>query len=184
MKLLQLEKALKLFGKTNEERIAKSLFIDSIIYHLKGDAEAGFNRPLRPFFIEKKLLNYEVLEVYWLILEKLKLVEISDDGITFFDVWSEPIHPMVLIGLAEKSVTDFSDKLSEDENLVELLAMRHRLHKKDIIMLISKFVIEQKTFQKKYKSYSDCIRHFTFWCNHAVDKLPKTNKINNNLLGE
>jgi|LakMenEpi03Aug12_release.lakeMendotaPanAssembly.Ray.scaffolds.fasta_scaffold97229_2 hypothetical protein len=178
MNLLVLDKIFTGFPKNGDHRIAKSLYIDAIIYRLK---ENGVS-PLQPFYLEKKLVNWDMWKDHWKLLSDYKIITIEENGIRFNCVWEDSIHPIWFVGLKDKDPQEFHNQLINDQNLVELSAMKYRINPKQIILLIDRFVLEQKTFQKKYKNYSDCIKHFTYWIPQAVEKLPKES--NTKLLGE
>jgi len=63
--------------------------------------------------------------------------------------------------------------------------MKHNISKRQLETLIDLFVKAQTTFDKKYQNFADCIKHFTYWIPHNLDKTTKENiKSSSKLLGE
>lgn len=126
------------------------------------------------------------------ILENAGLVNVYLNGVGFKRVWAnyidnrylETIPPINYIGAMElQQNNDIKKQLLENEQLVELCAMKYKVAKDLYPKMVDLFLTEQIAFGKKYVSISDCIKHFSFWIPHNLNAL-NVEKKKPKLLGE
>jgi hypothetical protein len=125
-------------------------------------------------------------------LEDAGLVNIYSNGIAFKRVWAnyidtrylETIPPINYIGAMElQENNDIKKQLLENEQLVELCAMKYKVGKEAFPRMVDLFLTEQIAFGKKYSSIMDCVKHFSFWIPHNFNAL-NVEKKKPKLLGE
>ena len=84
-------------------------------------------------------------------------------------------------------IEHFKADLINNNSIIELASMKYSIKKDDLPALIELFIAEQKTFDKKYSGFSDCIKHFTYWLPNNIKKLttqtPTTVKSKGKILG-
>jgi len=126
------------------------------------------------------------------ILETAGLVNIYLNGVGFKRVWAnyidirylETIPPINYIGAMElQENNDIKKQLLENEQLVELCAMKYKVTKDVFPKMVDLFLTEQIAFGKKYSSIIDCVKHFSFWIPHNLNAL-NVEKKKPKLLGE
>ena len=184
----------KIFEEAEKQISAasKMIYINCLMHHFREKSATVVNAVAFEIF-KNDLKNYDKFVKNFEELHKAGLVIVSHERITFQNMWGQHIdrtkldkvNPMHFVGSFEFSLAStYKDEMLNSQSLIELLQMKHRLSKQHFIKLLELFVKEQDTFESKYKSYGECTKHFTFWLNNNIDKLPKdTVKSSAKLLG-
>ena len=167
------------------------IYINCLTHHFKNLEPSILNS----MGFELSFEDYPKLKKFlpeWRILESEGLVSIYSNGIGFKRVWAnyidtrylETIPPINYIGAMElQQNNDIKKQLLENEQLVELCAMKYKVAKDLYPKMVDLFLTEQIAFGKKYVSISDCIKHFSFWIPHNLNAL-NVEKKKPKLLGE
>ena len=83
----------------------------------------------------------------------------------------------------DDNINLYAIKIMSDKDSTHWISIK----KDDLPALIELFIAEQKTFDKKYSGFSDCIKHFTYWLPNNIKKLttqtPTTVKSKGKILG-
>lgn len=174
---------------------AKILYINCLIYHFKNKS-ASVSNAVAFDLTDEDLCGLKNYEKLFKELEKAELIQLGVDKVAFHNVWGKYINSDDLKKVpaenyvAELNLRDiqyFKDDLKSNESIIELSIMKYKISKDDIVKLMDIFIQEQITFQKKYYSYSDCIKHFTFWLPTNFKNIPqiqdKTVKSKGKILG-
>jgi hypothetical protein len=179
-------------SRINLSAKTQMIYINCLIHHFK-DLEATEGNSTAFSLFENDFGDYSKFKTNIQELHKAGLVLITSSNITFINLWSNLIDKS-LYGKEFKtqeniftmqSVKFFEKELLQSENLIELSAMKYKLSKTQVIKLIELFVKEQEAFQKKYNSFSDCIKHCTYWMGSNHHKTPKESvKSTNKMLGK
>jgi hypothetical protein len=115
-------------------------------------------------------------------LHKAGLIEIGTNKIAFHNTWGkhidktqlEKVNPDEFVGNFNfLGIENFEKDLKENNQIIELSQMKYKIRKEDVQKLMELFIMEQKTFNKKYTGLSDCIKHFTYWLPSQIKQMPK-----------
>lgn len=109
---------------------------------------------------------------YFNELQDAGLVMLNDRTITFINHWNrhidkrqvEPTADATLLNLmAYKHVREFEEELLKNEEIFELMDMKHKLKKDAVKKLMTLFIKEQSAVDKHYPNHSSCFLHFISW---------------------
>jgi hypothetical protein len=167
---------------------AQMLYINCLMHHFKYLDAKQYNTNAFDIMIDE-FPNYEKYVGLLKELDNASLIEMSNGRILFYNVWSPFINKLLLDNptqeIVQKSVVEFKEELMLSEQLIELSAMKYKLSKTQVGKLIELFVKEQEAFKKCYLTYSDCIKHLTYWMGTNHHKIPKEIvKSTNKMLGK
>jgi len=153
---------------------SQMVYINCLHYHFKELEPSVINSMgFELSFEDNPKLKDFMAEFY--ILEDAGLVNIYSNGIAFKRVWVnyidtrylETIPPINYIGAMELQEShDLRKQFLENEQLIELCAMKYKVAKDVYPKMVDLFFTEQIAFGKKYSSVADCIKHFSFWIPH------------------
>lgn len=173
--------------------MAKMLYINILTHHFK-DKKATVVNAIAFDIFKNDIPNYNKYIVFFEELHKGNLVNIGNDRISFFNCWGKHINrdlldkvtPDVYVaGFQFQTPSQFKEDLKTNVGLHELCAMKNKISIKQVTDLIDLFIKEQVTFDKKYTSFADCVKHFTYWLPNNINKTTNENiKSNKKLLGE
>jgi hypothetical protein len=186
----------KIFNEDAEIKLstmAKMLYVNCLTHHFKGKTPTVSNAVAFDIF-KNDIPNYMKYERVFEELHKAGLVVVGINAVSFVNCWGKHIDRSLLdkvspqeyvAGFQFQTPEQFKDELLKNQTLYELTAMKHKISKRQLETLIELFVKEQTTFDKKYQNFADCIKHFTYWIPHNLDKTTKENiKSSSKLLGE
>lgn len=125
-------------------------------------------------------LEYEEIpnvDKYLVHLHELVLAGICDfttEGIVFLDVWSKHVSPSRFVKHDTiRNVSDFQESMMKSDMLIDAVAMRLHLSKKDVNDLMLVFFTEQEAIGRFYINELECRKHFLNWCQHHPIKEQK-----------
>jgi hypothetical protein len=181
----------KIFNKVANCKLspkAQMLYINCLTHHFKHLEAKQYNCNAFDFMVYE-FPNYDKYVTLLKELDNASLIELSNGRILFYNVWSSFINKSLLDNptqeIVQKSVIEFKEELLLSEQLIELSAMKYKLSKGQVAKLIEFFVKEQEAFKKHYLTYTDCIKHLTYWMGTNHHKIPKEIvKSNNKMLGK
>lgn len=174
---------------------SKMLYLNCLTYYFKDKKATAITNS--SFEINKsEIKKYVKFEPYFKELELSELLIIKENSICFINAWDEYIDKSLIekvpvdsfVGsITLHSVEMHIEEIKKNETLIELFKIRYGIDKEEIKKLVEIFYVEQKTFDKKYNNYSDCIKHFTFWVasqmKNKPQKIDKTIKSQGKILG-
>ena len=171
---------------------SQMIYINCLIHHFK-DLEPAEGNSVAFSLFEEDFGDYSKFKTNIQELHKAGLVMITSSNITFINLWASLIDK-TLYGKEYKTqeniftmqnVQNYEKELMESENLIELSMMKYKISKTQVSKLIELFVKEQEAFEKKYNTFSDCIKHCTYWMGANHHKTAKeTVKSSNKMLGK
>lgn len=174
---------------------AKMLYINCIMHHFR-NKEAKVNNAVAFEMFEEDFGDFSRFRVPMQELHKAGLIEIGVNKIAFNNTWGkhidrsqlEKVNAMEYVaGFSFNGIEHFKADLINNNSIIELASMKYSIKKDDLPTLIELFIAEQKTFDKKYSGFSDCIKHFTYWLPNNIKKLttqtPTTVKSKGKILG-
>jgi hypothetical protein len=171
---------------------SQMIYINCLIHHFK-DLEATESNSVAFHLFEEDFGDYLKFKTNIQELHKAGLVMITSSNITFINLWATLIDKTLYDkeyvtsenAYSLKDVKAYEKELFESEQLIELSMMKYKLSKTQAHRLIELFVKEQQAFQKKYNTFSDCIKHCTYWIGMNHHKSAKETVISNNkMLGK
>ena len=197
LNLITLQVIDKIFSMESAEELsnrAKSLYINCLMHHFRGKAATVTNATAFDLF-KVDIRNWHSFESLFVELYKSDLVVISNDRVTFNNVWGQlidrtkldKVSPEMYVGAVEvNGVDNYLTELLTNQSLYEMICMRHKIKREQFESLAALFAKEQKAFGKKYMSLADCTRHFAYWIPTNLGKPPIGNhvKSSSTLLGE
>jgi len=160
---------------------AKILYINCLINHFK-DKKATVVNAVGFDMFEQDFGDFNKYRSFFQELHKARLVELGIDKISFYNSWGKHIDRNLLenvspeeyvAGFNFNSIDKFSDDLRANRSMIELCQMKYHINTENIIKLIDLFITEQRTFDKKYIGFSDCVKHFTYWLPSQIKQMPK-----------
>ena len=186
--LFIIDKILNQVAKCKLSSKAQMLYINCLMYHFKYLDAKQYNCNAFDIMIDE-FPNFDKYVDLIKELDNASLVELSNGRILFYNVWSSFIDKSLLDNptqeIVQQSVVVFKEELLASQQLVELSMMKYKLSKLQVLKLIELFVKEQESFKKTYLTYSDCIKHCTYWMASSHHKIPKESiKSTNKMLGK
>lgn len=160
---------------------AKMLYINCLTHHFK-NKPAKITSIIAFELFHSDIANYIKYQHLFIELHKADLVSITEISIKFNNVWSKHIDLSKLdkvnpdeyvAGFQFESISRFKEDLLNNTNLIELSMMKNKLSKEQSKKLIELFILEQETYDKKYSSLSDCIKHCSYYLSMNSAKVPK-----------
>jgi len=117
-------------------------------------------------------------------LHKAGLITLTNNthSYLFNNVWGKyidrdqlpKVNPETYFGsFSFKPVEHFEKDLLEQESMIELCCMKHKLNRTQVIFLTQLFIAEQKTLDKKYNNVSEVIKHCTAYVGYNSQKAPQ-----------
>jgi hypothetical protein len=174
---------------------AKMLYINCLTHHFK-EKSATVSNAIAFEMFEEDFGDFSRFRVPMQELHRAGLIEIGVNKIAFHNTWGkyidrtqlEKVNAMEYVaGFSFNGIEHFKADLVNNNSIIELASMKYSIKKEDLPALIELFIAEQKTFDKKYSGFSDCIKHFTYWLPNNIKKLttqtPTTVKSKGKILG-
>ena len=183
LKVINLYVIDKIFEEAEEKlgQRAKILYINCLINHFR-DKKATVTNAVGFDMFESDFGDFNKYRNYFQELHKARLLELGMDKISFYNSWGKHIDRALLenvspdeyvAGFNFNSIDKFIDDLRNNQSMIELCQMKYQINKENISKLIELFITEQKTFDKKYTGFSDCVKHFTYWLPSQIKQMPK-----------
>ena len=154
---------------------AKTLYQNCLIFHFKSKKINEKN--LMSFHIFKgDVKNYYKWENTFKELENAKLITIHIQTIELHNNWGQFIDKKQLIISQEQNLLEstlktadyFFEQLNQNQSLIDVTGMKHRIKKEIVIQMIELFVSEQKAIGTKYAKVEECNKHFMNWVTYNI----------------
>lgn len=180
--LITLQVVEDIFSPTiNIQPLAKSLYINCLIKHFKGK-EALEENSQQFIFKTSDIPNYQKFYPLFLELHESQLVKINHGHIIFINKWGELIDRTKLLNsnLGQThggSVLDYTEALMKNTSMVDVVGMKNRLSKNQVLRMIEIFLLEQDATQTTYKDLGELSKHFIYWVNLNKDKVQLENEV-------
>lgn len=159
--------------------MSKIIYINCLIHNFENKKptianSVAFDLLTSDFDFEKFKKNFHELH-------KAELININGDVITFNNTWGKYIDRTKLDCNDEDSYKGESyifipahkieKKLfAENETLMDICKMKHKLKQAQTDNLIELFLKEQVALKKTYQGEQDCVKHFMNWLNYNKEK--------------
>jgi hypothetical protein len=181
LKLINLYVLDRIFSNSESKISAKAkmLYINCLTHHFK-EKSATVSNAIAFEMFEEDFGDFSKYRVSMQELHRAGLIEIGVNKIAFHNMWGqfidraqlEKVNPEEYVaGFSFNGIEHFQSELINNKSLIELAKMKYSIKEEDMPKLIQLFITEQKTFDKKYNGFSDCIKHFTFWLPNNTKKL-------------
>jgi hypothetical protein len=160
---------------------AKMLYINCIMHHFRNKDATVVNSVAFDMF-EEDFGDFSKYRVSMQELHKAGLIEIGANKIAFHNKWGQHIDRSKLekvtaehyvAGFSFNNIEYYEKDLKSNQSVVELAQMKYKISKDNIIQLTDLFIQEQKAFDKKYSSFADCAKHFSYWLPNQIKQAPK-----------
>ena len=180
--LITLQVVEDIFSPTmNTSPMAKSLYINCLIKHFKGK-EAVEENSQQFIFKTADIPNYKKFYPLFCELHQAQLVKINHGHIIFQNKWGELIDRTKLLnGNLGKSnggsVLDYAEALTQNTSMVDVVGMKNKLSKNQVLRMIEIFLLEQDATQTSYKDLGELSKHFIYWVNLNKDKVQMENEV-------
>lgn len=153
---------------------AMQLYQNLLQHHFSSQEEHVGN--LNEFVIKyQDIPSYEKYRKLLTELDVAKLIELSNDGMKFLDVWTKHIQLSRFREFSVmKTASEFQDEMQTSQQLIETVGMKARLKREEVNSLLATFIKEQDAIGKKYQNQADCRKHFMYWVLRNADKTEKS----------
>jgi hypothetical protein len=160
---------------------AKMLYINCIMHHFRNKEATVVNSVAFDMF-EEDFGDFSKYRVPMQELHKAGLIEIGANKIAFHNKWGQYIDRTKLekvsaehyvAGFSFNGIEHYEKDLKSNQSIIELAQMKYKISKENIIQLTDVFIKEQKAFDKKYSSFADCAKHFSYWLPNQIKQTPK-----------
>jgi hypothetical protein len=165
----------KIFDGLRVSSMSKSLYINCIIKHFK-DKDATLENSLAFELAFTEIKNFEKWLRNFSDLKNYGVVDISDDSVVFLNKWSQHIDSSKFGGIKVgssflKSALVFEEDLKQNSSMIDVVGMKNKLTKNQVVGLIRIFVLEQDATESLYKDLGECSKHFIYWVNSNKDSV-------------
>jgi hypothetical protein len=180
--LITLQVVEDIFSPTiNIPSLAKSLYINCLIKHFRGK-EATEENCQQFVFETKDIPNYNKFYPTFLELHKANLVGINHGEVIFINKWGHLIDRSKLIsndlGKAKKnSVLNYADELKQNTSMIDVVGMKNKLSRNQVLKMVDIFLLEQDATQTSYKDLGELSKHFIYWVNLNLGKIQLENEV-------
>lgn len=181
-KIFEIEKGLS--------SMSKSLYTNCLIKHFKGKDAVAENATSFEIKING-IPQFHKWQKYFLELKNVGIVTITQNAIVFENKWGQLIDRQKLgvsnVGPnAMNSAINFEEGLKANQSMVDVIGMKNKLTKNQILGLIRIFVLEQDATETLYKDLGEISKHFIYWVNtnkNNIDLSIDTVRSNAKILG-
>lgn len=156
--------------------MSQLIYINSLYNHFKDKIADQKNAMGFEVFLSD-INNYNRWSKNFQELHKLKLINISQDRITFLNHWGQfidrskiELKQCDLLKIKELKTDDLTTKLKENQSLLEVISMKHKISKNQLFDAIDIFCKEQEAIKNNYRTDSDLTKHFIHWANIYIKK--------------
>lgn len=160
---------------------AKMLYINCIMHHFRDKEPTVVNSVAFDMF-EEEFGDFSKYRVPMQELHKAGLIEIGANKIAFHNKWGKYIDrnklekvsaEQYVAGFSFNGIEHYEKDLKSNQSVIELAQMKYKIGKENILQLTDLFIQEQKAFDKKYSSFADCAKHFSYWLPNQIKQTPK-----------
>ena len=154
---------------------AKTLYQNCLIFHFKDKIISEKNSTSFHIF-KGDVRNYKKWENTFIELQNAKLLTLSAQTIEMHNTWGQFIDRKQLIISQEHNLLEstlktadyFFEQLNQNQSLIDVTGMKHRIKKEVVIQMIELFVSEQKAIGTKYAKVEECNKHFMNWVTYNI----------------
>lgn len=161
--------------------LAKSLYINCLIKHFK-DKEATEENCQQFVFKTADIPNYRKYYPIFLELHEVQLIKINHGHIIFQNKWGQLIDRTKLINgnigdENNNSVLLYAERLKQNTSMIDVVGMKNKLSKNQVLKLVDIFLLEQDATQTSYKDIGELSKHFIYWVNLNMDKIQMDSEV-------
>lgn len=176
-----------IYSERAEHRIsstAKTLYQNCLTHHFKN--KPANEKNARSFHIFKgDVKNYQKFEPTFQELENAKLITIHAQTIDFHNNWGQLIDRKLLFQSEKSQMTEsslktadyFFEQLLNNQSLIDVTGMKHRIKPDIVTQIMSTFVTEQKAIGTKYAKVEECNKHFIYWVTYNIPNHELKNEV-------
>ena len=180
--LITLQVIENIFDSTNKvQALSKSLYINCIIKHFKYK-DATIENAMGFEMKVSEIPNYQKFHQNFLDLHQAQIVQCDANAIVFLNKWGQLIDRTKLNGVQVgsvmmKNVKEYEDELIANTSMIDVICMKNRMSKSQVVSLIKIFLLEQDATQAVHRDSSDIAKHFIYWVGTNLDKIDLSTEI-------
>lgn len=156
------------------QSLSKSLYINCLIKHFK-DKDAAQENSIGFYFEKQQIPNYQKWDTHFQDLQKAGLVIVSAAQIVFENKWGQLIDRTKLEDSNDTTMMNnaeaFEAQLKMNTSMIDVICMKNKMSKSQVISLIKIFVLEQLATQTMHRDSGDLAKHFIYWVTTNLDKI-------------
>jgi hypothetical protein len=155
--------------------LSKLLYINCLTKKFK-ELDATAENATSFEFSKNEIPKYHKWETNFIDLQLAGLVTITIDTIVFNNTWGQLIDRSKFggtkVGISTmNSALKFEEELVNNTSMLDVIGMKNKLNKNQVLSLIKIFVLEQDATQSMYRDLGECSKHFIYWVNTNIDKI-------------
>ena len=155
--------------------LSKLLYINCLTKKFK-DLDATADNATSFEFLKNEIPKYNKWQTNFMDLQIAGLVTVTHDTVVFNNTWGQLIDRSkfggIQVGISTmNSALKFEQELMNNTSMLDVIGMKNKLNKNQILSLIKIFVLEQDATQSMYRDLGDCSKHFIYWVNTNIDKI-------------
>jgi len=155
--------------------LSKLLYINCLTKKFK-DLDATADNATSFEFLKNEIPKYNKWQTNFMELQIAGLVTVTNDAVVFNNTWGQLIDRTkfggIQVGISTmNSALKFEQDLMNNTSMLDVIGMKNKLNKNQILSLIKIFVLEQDATQSMYRDLGDCSKHFIYWVNTNIDKI-------------
>jgi hypothetical protein len=155
--------------------LSKLLYINCLTKKFK-ELDATAENATSFEFLKNEIPKYNIWQTNFMDLQIAGLVTVTHDAVVFNNTWGQLIDRSkfggIQVGISTmNSALKFEQDLMNNTSMLDVIGMKNKLNKNQILSLIKIFVLEQDATQSMYRDLGDCSKHFIYWVNTNKDKI-------------
>lgn len=155
--------------------LSKLLYINCLTKKFK-ELDATAENATSFEFLKNEIPKYNIWQTNFMDLQIAGLVTVTHDAVVFNNTWGQLIDRSkfggIQVGISTmNSALKFEHELMNNTSMLDVIGMKNKLNKNQVLSLIKIFVLEQDATQSMYRDLGDCSKHFIYWVNTNIDKI-------------
>jgi hypothetical protein len=155
--------------------LSKLLYINCLTKKFK-DLDASAENATSFEFSKTEIPKYLKWETNFIDLKLAGLVTITIESVVFNNTWGQLIDRSkfggLQVGISHMTpALNLENDLVNNTSMIDVVGMKNKLNKNQVLSLIKIFVLEQDATQSMYRDLGDCSKHFIYWVNTNIDKI-------------
>lgn len=155
--------------------LSKLLYINCLTKKFK-ELDATAENATSFEFLKNEIPKYNIWQTNFMDLQIAGLVTVTHDAVVFNNTWGQLIDRSkfggIQVGISTmNSALKFEQELMNNTSMLDVIGMKNKLNKNQVLSLIKIFVLEQDATQSMYRDLGDCSKHFIYWVNTNKDKI-------------
>lgn len=152
--------------------ISQALYINCLMQHFRSKEST----PVSAFAFEigYSVLKFDNFKKQYDELQLAGLITYNEKFVRFENVWSKHIDPRRYeeepLVSAPSSFDEIADQVRSNSSGLDVIGMRVKITKDQVLQLFDIFIAEQKAISKKYRDMQECYRHFFNWIQYKDRK--------------